>query len=170
MDVNITVTGIDEIIEYINNMPKESIKRAISKGLVAGANPIFDAIQARKPSDAYLGGILKPGELMEGLKTNIEIAQDGSGGHMAIGFSKKTAPVARYLEFGHRELGSGDQITTWVGKKGKSKGKVRRKNKPGSEVEMVPAYPFVRPAIETSQEAALDAFIDAVSESFAEEV
>lgn len=146
MDFRVDIQGVEELCKYIDGMPTQSIKRAISKGLVAGAQPIFKAIENRTPVNySGIGGAIKPGALKKGLLTDVAIRQDGTGGSLTIGFKKSVAFVARFIEFGHRIVGH-KPLKKDTGK-------------------TFSPRPFVRPALSASQDEALTEFTEAVRQS-----
>lgn len=88
---------------------------------------------------------LEPGAIKGDIRIS-SIVEDGEPAAL-IGPGKKTAHVAGWVEYGHRMV-SGGQSKVLAG--GKTSGS-------GKAGEDVPAHPFLRPAYERSEAAALEA-------------
>jgi HK97 gp10 family phage protein len=131
------ITGIEETIAALNDMPDRIAKVATVKALNAGVQPILETIRPRIPIGAT-------GELSNSLMYTINIAKDGRNGIAQIGFGKQGF-VARMIEYGHRIIG--------------------RKPKKTDLGKTVPSRPFMRPAAETAAGAAIEAFAASVKES-----
>lgn len=117
----------------------------IVKAVKAGAREIAVAMVEDAPvldektpgSDA-----LEPGELRDDIKARERLDKDGFA-VATIGPGRKTAHVARFVEYGHRLV------------KGKK------------EIGQVPAHPFLRPAFERSEAGAIEKFKDTLREEIA---
>jgi HK97 gp10 family phage protein len=140
------MTNITSGLERIRLQMKEQGRK---KAVRAGAKVIQKAMIENAP-------IIKPGtagssSLAPGaLKSDIRIASiddDGDPGAL-IGPGTKTEHVARWVEYGHRMV-SGGQSHILADGKAHGPGKAAEKD--------VPGYPFLRPAFEGSEAAALDA-------------
>jgi HK97 gp10 family phage protein len=110
-------------------------QRLMTAGLTAAAQVIEEELAARTP--------VETGELKGAIVSTVEVAPSGTSGIAKVGFGKETYK-ARWVEFGHRQVGPGSK-------------KSERK-----ELGFTPAHPFLRPAAEASREAARDAFLAAV--------
>jgi len=140
-EFEIKITGIDEVSANLDELPLRLVKNAYAKALVAGAVPIVQALGARM-------GFFKEatGEMQAHLVTDIAIDSAGKGGRIQIGFGR-LGHIARFVEYGHREIG----------------------HKPLSkELGVVQPHPFMRPALETAADAAVDAFATSIKESIDE--
>jgi HK97 gp10 family phage protein len=140
-DFQINISGIDQVCENLDRLPVRLVKNAYAKALVAGALPIVQALEARM-------GFFKEatGDLETHLVTDVAIDSAGKGGRIQIGFGK-LGHVARFVEYGHRDIG----------------------HKPLSkELGIVQPHPFMRPALETAADAAVDAFATSIKESIDE--
>jgi HK97 gp10 family phage protein len=135
-NVSINVEGIEEVCAALTALPSKLAKNAFTKGLIASAVPVAEAVLARTPEHT--------GDLKAHLKTDVVIDASGKGGSVQIGFSGKNGSVARWLEYGHREIG----------------------HKPlNKDLGSVQPHPFMRPALETAADAAIEAFTESVLES-----
>lgn len=140
MDIQVTITGLEECCENLANAPKEAIPNALLAGLTAGAKVIETAVAARTPS----GTISSEGEtslitLREDLDTNVTLDSEFRGGVAEIGFSE---PKAGWVEWGHHMLG----------------------HKPTKkDLGTVQPHPFMRPAADVAEEPAVEAFVEAVN-------
>jgi HK97 gp10 family phage protein len=148
-DKMIEVTGLDEVranlakleiglrTEYVLNAVKAGA--AVFKDALVEAAPILDEKTAKSTS-------LEPGELKRDIKARTKLDEDGFA-VAVIGPSRRTAYVARFLEFGHRLVKGGySRVEAWGNRGG------------GHEVGQVPAHEFLRPAFEASEEEAIEAF------------
>jgi HK97 gp10 family phage protein len=132
----IHVEGIEAVCANLDRMPARLVKGAYAKALSAAAVPIVEALIPRIP--------VRTGDLAAHLVTDVEINAEGKGGYVQIGFGKRSY-IARWLEYGHREVGHKPRLT-FNGK-------------------FVSARPFMRPATETAAEAAVKAFADSINAS-----
>jgi len=103
---------------------------------------------------------LAPGAMRADIK--VRVVKDELGTAAAyIGPTKKTARVARWVEFGHRLVKGGYLKFTGSGMKMRGKGK---------QFGEVPAHPFLRPAYEASEQSAMEAVRESLRVSLAEAV
>ena len=117
----------------LQKAPREAMPGALLHGFTAGSRVIEEYVAGRTPE--------KQGLLLEDLGTTVTLDADFRGGEAATGFSGKQGSVARWVEYGHREVG----------------------HKPAKKEEgTVQPHPFMRPAAEMAAEPAVDAFVDAV--------
>lgn len=114
--------------------PADRVAEAIPAGLGAWGGVMEKAIASRAPD--------KTGALLAELATSVEVDSDRHGGTAEIGFGGDQAAVARFLEMGHREVG----------------------HRPLKKLEgAVAPRPFIRPAATAAEQAANDAFDEAVA-------
>lgn len=149
------MTGLTTGLDRIRLQMKEQGRK---KAVRAGAAVIRKAMVENTPvlAGTNVGSdSLKPGAM----KNDIRVAMIDEEGDPAalIGPGKKTAHVAGWVEYGHRMVSGGQSKVL-------DSGKTRGPGK-ASEVD-VPSHPFLRPAFESSEAAALDA----VSVTLAEEL
>ena len=133
-EFEINITGIEEVCAALKEMPARLAKNAYAKALAASAVPIVEALKARTP--------VETGLLQRSLMADIQIDPQGRGGRVQVGYGKQ-GYVARFVEYGHRQVGRGKKDT----------GKV------------VQPHPFMRPAAATSADAAVEAFAASIAES-----
>jgi hypothetical protein len=100
---------------------------------------------------------LPPGALKSDIK--LRVTKDGErGGFTAyVGPGKYSRPVAYWLEFGHAIV-KGGRMFNW-GKRGT-----------GQQVGFVAARPFIRPAMEMTQDAAIAAAEEAIADELEKEL
>lgn len=164
---DIKLDGIEETVAMLEQAPKIIVARGFLKALQAGGNILADAIRAKAPiQEEYTGGILRQGELRASVRLRVTLDSGFRGGVAEINFGK-AGPVAYWLEFGHRAVMHG---ATWADRKNNYKGKllVLRAN-PEAFEWMVPAYPFVRSAVEPSWEPAVDAVVTSLKQTIESE-
>ena len=135
-------------------------RTARNTALIKGGRVLKAAIEERAPVAALGptadGTSLEPGEL----KANIgmSLIEDGpDGAYVSVGPNRNVDHVARFVEYGHRQV----RVTSFdIGKNG------RRKNVQKKVLGHVPAHPFIRQAGEAAGQEAVAVFKD----EFAEEV
>ena len=133
MEFGIKITGIEETCNLLQEAPKSVVPVALLHGLVDGGQVIEEFIAGS------LAGELTQhtGDLLADLATTVVLDADSRGGIATSGFSGKQAHVARWDEYGHREIGHEPML------------------KPeGTELP----HPFMRPAAEAAAEPAVAAF------------
>lgn len=135
MDLNIDISGIDEVIDSLERAPRTIVKAAFAKSLAAAAVPVVRALEPNIPTDT--------GDLKDHLMTDIEIAANGEGGRAQIGFGKE-GWKARLVETGHRE------VTHKPAKK---------------EIGAVAPHPFMAPAAVIAADESTQRFTETLSES-----
>jgi hypothetical protein len=146
-----TIEGIEETARMLEQAPRQVVVSGYTKALEASAEVVMAELWPRVPINAKAamgaahGG---HGALVTGLDYDIFIDPQARGGVAEVGFGN-LGHIALWVEYGHRRVGHG-------------KSKKARK-----ELGEVPAYPFMRPAIEASAEAAIDAFAGSLAETVA---
>lgn len=121
----------------LDRAPALIVKGAFARALTAAAVPIVDALVSRTP--------VLTGDLALHVVTDIAVDEQGRGGVAQVGFGKK-GYIARFVEYGHREIG-------------------RKSHK---ELGAVQPHPFMRPAAAESGDASVAAFAASMQESFAQ--
>jgi hypothetical protein len=128
-EFNIEVEGVEECVRLFEDAPREAIPPALLHALMAGSQVIEEYIAGRTPD--------KTGEMLEDLDTTTTLDSDFRGGVAAIGFSRAQGDIARFLEYGHREVG----------------------HKPLKKPEgYYSPHAFMRPAAEAAADPAVDTF------------
>lgn len=136
----IQIEGVERVAQALESAPKELIPGALLAGLKAASAVIQPAIAARIPRRVLRkGGDAHYPALAADLDHAITLDDNFRGGLAEVGFGKQ-GYVARLVEYGHRMVG----------------------HKPKKKVlGTVETHPFMRPAAEVSEEAAVDAFTEA---------
>lgn len=140
-DVKAEIQGLEQLRAKLRAAGPELAARCLEKALKEGSAVIEKAIRSRTP--------VKEGDLVADLHTEVAIASDGLSGQAKIGFGKQSH-VARWVEFGHREV---------------SHGTTKKERK---EIGHVPAHPFMRPAFDESKAAAKETVVKVLSEGVKE--
>jgi hypothetical protein len=137
------------VIDQLNQLDGDQMRQIQRKALRKVGEIVQTAVVAHAPEKAEGdGGLLAPGELKASIKARVHIASDegiasGDSSRVAIGPVGNDAQlVANWVENGH------------VARRGKKKEGPPR---------FVPAYPFVRPAFDETQQAAIDAYTESVT-------
>lgn len=140
--MSIEITGLEEMRARLNELEMRVREEYIAKAVKAGATVIADAMLEGAPElDEKNSGsdALEPGSLRDDIKVRERMDKDGFAVAI-IGPGKKTAHVARFVEYGHRLV------------KGKK------------EIGQVPAHSFLRPAFERSEADAIEKFKEVLRE------
>jgi HK97 gp10 family phage protein len=145
--ISISVEGLSELQATLEDLSTKQADTCIRKALKAGASIEQAAIIERAPIKVEgAGGAFPAGALANDIV--VRMTRDEQGNLMAvIGPDKLTRRLASWVEYGHRLVRGGYSRKL---ANGKTRG-------PGSEVGTVPAYPFIRPAYEATQQAVTDA-------------
>lgn len=140
----ITVTGLDQTLAALDNLPKNIVALGFAKALEAGGMVIQREVDKRTPIQLKASGgqlIVEGGALKAALTHKIEIDSQLRGGSFIIGWGNQAYKVP-WVEYGHRMIG----------------------HKPKKlDLGTVPAHPFARPAIEFSYERAIEVFADTLA-------
>jgi HK97 gp10 family phage protein len=142
-EVEITISGIEEVCEGLTTAPSRIVKHGFAKALTAAAVPIVEALEARTP--------IETGDLKKHVMTEITVNADSTGGRSKVGFGR-FGYIARFVEFGHRSIAH---------KNGKDSKAV---------LGEVQAHPFMRPAASTSAESAIEAFSESLGDSLRDDI
>jgi HK97 gp10 family phage protein len=141
--------GLTDKMEIVRRIMTDNAAR---KAVRAGGSVIRDAMVERAPVqlEKSLGSdSLEPGELRDGLR--VRLTRDGNENVALIGpagGAGRVSHAAHLVEYGHRMV-TGGKSKLDVDGTFRGGGTVHEKD--------VPAYPFLRPAFEESQSAAMEA-------------
>jgi hypothetical protein len=140
----IEIKGLEETCRFLETAPKEVVGRALLAGLAAWAQVMEAAIIGEPiPIRAIrIGGDADSPPLVEDLGIEIILDPGGRAGIVKVGFGKEGS-VARFVEYGHREVAHGKSVES-------------RK-----QIGQAKEHPFMRPAADQGGEAALDAYVAA---------
>jgi len=143
--LDIQISGLDELQAQLDDLGTKAAERCIRKALRAGAAIEQAAIVERAPVKVGDGGILPENALRNDIVVKVKREDDDSLSAV-VGPDKFTAHVARWVEYGHRQVNGGYSRKT---KSGKYRG-------PGKQIGDVPEHPFLRPAWEATQTEVTD--------------
>lgn len=158
--MNFELEGMRGLVDKLNAAGAKMAGPEMRKALRAGGRVIEDAMVERAPmmleektpgSDS-----LEPGALKDGIR--VAIIEGENGLEALIGPNSKVSHVARFVEYGHRQVSGG--YLKLLGN-GKSRGT-------GAAGIDVPAYPFLRPAFESSVGDVAAAMEESLQKSFRE--
>lgn len=154
----IEITGLNEMRERLRLLAQNLRRDYIVKAVKAAAQVIADAMQEQAPERAEgpSGDALPPGAMREDIKVRERVDKDGFA-TARIGPGKDTAHVARWVEYGHRQVAGG---VNRVLASGKTRGA-------GHEIGQVPPHPFLRPAFERSEAKAIERFKEVLRDEIA---
>jgi hypothetical protein len=158
--VELELKGMTEIAAKLEKARIQINGPETYKALRRGARVIKAAMEEAAPvlGELSLGGLtsLPPGALKAGIR--VYVPQNTDPPEALIGPNADVEHVARWVEYGHRQV-TGGSLDLLGG------GRTRGSGKAGVDV---PAYPFLRPAYEGSTTAAEAEVIASFKESFKE--
>lgn len=154
--MELKLTGMEALTNKLRGLQQEVSGPGMERALRAGGRVIRGAMQERAPVlDRRTPGstALPPGSLRAGIR--VYAPKDVKPIEVLVGPNAKTAHVARFVEYGHRQV-SGGQLKVLPNGKTHGKGKAGRD---------VPPHPFLRPAFEASLGAAETAMVASLKET-----
>lgn len=151
MKISVKMTGLEEMIQKLKIF-EEQLDLEITRQATRDASQvILEAMQSRAPVriDEKTPGSrsMEPGELKASLRFRVKRKRYGVF-FATIGPDKRHRGLANSVEYGHRLVKGGKSR---VKKSGMVAGT-------GRVVGHVPAHPFLRPAIDETAQAAIDAY------------
>jgi HK97 gp10 family phage protein len=152
MPMSLRTTGYREMNGELELLRQAARGDATRKAVRAGATVILEAMVERAPildKKTAESTALDPGALKADLDIKMQRVDEAGYLRAWIGPGKLTGRVAHWVEFGHF-LVKGGYLSL---KRGKLQGAGRR-------VGEVPPHPFLRPAYEVSERAALARFAE----------
>lgn len=138
MDQSIVITGLEDVQRSLSELPRAIVRDLFPDALAAGAAVIEGELDSRTPEAVQSTSGKQYGSLRSDLASTVKVDAQALEGNARIGFGAKGF-VARMVEYGHREV-------THAGK----------------DVGNTAPHPFMRVAADTSEEAAIDAFVDSL--------
>ena len=169
--IEMTLSGVDELMAAFKELGSIGARAAMQDALKKGAQLVRDRAEALAPRSSEIGPRMK---FKPHLKDSIVVRSSLSRSQMrrrgwrreeAEVFVGPTVPHAHLVEFGHLQVAARDEgAVAMRGKKGSRKLK-RVKTK--RVVGHVPAHPFMRPAFDTTKDAAAKVVLRAFGASLA---
>ena len=126
------ISGLNETLALLDAIPARVMKEAIEPALIAACAPMVQALASATP--------VKTSTLINHLMFGVEINEQTGRAVAQVGFGK-LGYVARFVEFGHREVGHKPNL---------------------KEYGNVKPHPFMRQAFADSVDAATDAFVKSI--------
>lgn len=134
------ITGLEDVRKSLDDLPAQIVRELFQDALAAGGAVIEQELVRRTPrADTVTTSAKKYGRLIDDIATTVEVDPKSLTGSARTGFSDDGF-VARMVEYGHTQI---------------SDGKVT-----GS----TPAHPFMRPAADAAEDAAVEAFTESLGE------
>lgn len=147
-DDAVTVTGLNEVLAMLTDLPREIVARAWLKALRAGANVMSEYLSSMTPEadEGSRSGQAQANDLphlVDSIVVGLELDSGYRGGIAFVGFGKM-GHVALWIEYGHWIVG----------------------HKPSKKVlGWYQPHPFMVPVIEAAYEQTLAAFAAALVET-----
>ncbi|SEB40636.1 HK97-gp10 family putative phage morphogenesis protein [Terriglobus roseus] len=134
---DIELTGFDEVLAALDSLP-EQVDDFQRQALRAANDVIRPALVAATPysTETPTGTALRPGELKGAVTSRISVGHLGADSTLTVGFGK-LGYVARFVDEGHENPTAKAQ----------------------NALKRTPPHPFVRNVIDTTAEAAHDAYV-----------
>jgi HK97 gp10 family phage protein len=142
------VTGLDDVLQMLDELPREIVGRAWLKALLAGAKVIQEYLTSATPE--YEGPRDEDiPHLGDSIEIKVLLDSQLRGGQALVGFGSKVAHIAFWVEFGHYLVG----------------------HEPNKKIlKLMPPNPFMRRAADAAYEATVQAFQDALVATLTGEV
>ncbi len=154
MPMGMRMKGLPETQAAMNALRQE-VRTTATRGAVRdGATVIGDAMTAAAPvldHKTAESTSLEPGEMKADIRVAMGRVDQEGFITAAIGPTKRTRHVARWVEYGHRLVKGGYSSF----KRGKLQGV-------GKQIGDVPEHPFLRPAYETSWQQSIAVFAESL--------
>lgn len=103
--MDLTFSGIPAVILRMEDLRAQMVNVQVAKALRAGGEIIAEAMRAAAPlgpQPSPKSTSLEPGEIKEDIK--VRLATEDDERYALIGPTGKTAHVARFVEYGHRQV------------------------------------------------------------------
>jgi HK97 gp10 family phage protein len=139
-DTAIVISGLDDVQRSLADLPRDIVRELFPRALKAGGKVIEAALISRTPESGGSTSTKGYGHMKADIATTVQVNPEQLHGSARVGFGV-TGYKARFVEYGHREV-----------------------SKSGKTVGFTPAKPFIRASAVTSEEAAVEAFIESISE------
>lgn len=137
-DSAITITGLEGALQDLDDIAEVFVEEALPKALAAAGEVIAGELLSRTPeAERQSTSAEANGRLRDGISTSIIIDPARLAGVVSVGFTGPLADTAIEVEYGHNQAAHD-----------------------GRRVGFVPAHPFMRQASTSSENAAVDAFIE----------
>jgi HK97 gp10 family phage protein len=170
MDLDLKVTGLDQLAQNLTAFTKEIQDRALNSALVAGAQVVAKEMAAQSPRSHDIGPRQKNDQhIADSIVIKTESKPVGSAAEVYVGPSKSVSSKARWMELGAAAHAIVAKLTRQMMKSGVAAKKVLASSSQvfGSHVEHpgVHPRPFMRPALDASAKDALDAMKQSLAQS-----
>lgn len=142
----VKITGLAEVQRMMREAPKQVAVLGLAKALHAGGHVIESAVAERTPERDEGARSGDAGHLIDALTLDVQVDTGAKGGVASVHFGN-LSHIAGFVEKGHRLIG-------------------HRPNK--KQIGNVVPHPFMRPAADASEDAAIGAFSDSLSKSVEE--
>jgi hypothetical protein len=147
------LSGLKELDQKLAQLKGPVARRLIHDAVLDGGAVMQAEVRLRAPTRPALphGTAIPPGALKGDIELRFGFSEEGLPAAIVMP-GKYTKHVARWLEYGHR-LVRGGYSKALAG--GRTRGR-------GVEIGVVKPYPFLRPAFETSRQAAVEATVQSL--------
>jgi hypothetical protein len=136
----VNVEGLEDTRRDLYDLPEQIVRELFPAALKAGGDVLQAELEARTPKSPDESTSAKEyGTLRADLGSEIEIQEQELTGSVKVGFGK-TGYIALFIEYGHRKV-----------------------THDGKQVGHTAAVPFMRQAAEAAEDAAVEAFANALS-------
>jgi HK97 gp10 family phage protein len=143
MPPSISITGIDEVLALLDEVPKNIVLLGYSRAARAAMNVVGAALAERTP----IGTGETAGDLVKAMRIEVTVDSSARGVSASVGFGGIQGPIANDIEYGH------EQVTHLPEHR---------------VVGHIPPQPFMRPAFDASTDAAVEAFVESLESTLKE--
>jgi len=153
MDLQVKITGVEELSEWFNRLPTEGVQLATSRALVKGTIPVVREITTLTPERSEGSRDEGTDHLIDRLRSRFYIDREGRGGVAQIDFGI-LGWLANLVERGHRMIGHRPGKRQLVG--------------PKTPDGMVRALRFMATGLDNAQDEAIQGLCDGFAEGIEE--
>lgn len=169
-DLDLKVNGMDQLGQNLSAFTADIKKNALTKMLLAGAQPVADEIAAQAPREHDIGPRQKNDvHIADNIVIKVEPKPNGSDAEVYVGPGKRTSWKANWIEFGATAHAIVTRMTRAMRKAGDKGKKVLASASQvfGTHVEHpgVHPKPFIRPALNAAGDKAIAAMKDSLANS-----
>ena len=141
--MEIQISGLEQVQRRLAETPEALVRKAFETALDRAIGVVAAEVEARTP-------VGEAEELAEAVITRVKLDEQNRGGQAAVGFSSRQSErtgrpldeIALWVEYGHRMV-----------------------THHGQQVGHVPAHPFLRPALASAGDRAIEVFASTLIES-----
>lgn len=141
---DLSITGLEQVQRMLNDAPAHVVAGGYVKALQAASSVMEGALYAAAPERDEGERSEDTPHLRDEIVSDVALDSGLRGGQARIGFTKRVASVALWLEYGHRMVGHAPEL---------------------KEFGFIGPHPFMRAAFDGAADQAIEAFADSLAQS-----